>query len=116
VTEMDQQRVVHGPFHRRWAEDVQDADTIVRQLLSGELWGKAARFSDEASAKAYRGSLPPDEEGFEFWSFQPPDNQHGPRAYWRKLGDFLVAADNVHVVKLKIAFVTITQSLHSYAR
>lgn len=56
------------------------------------------------------------DEGFEFWSFQPPDNQYGTRAYWRKVGHFLVADDNLGVVKLKIAFVTVTQSLHAYAQ
>jgi hypothetical protein len=33
----DETRLAYGPFHRLLADDVQDAATIVKQLLSGEL-------------------------------------------------------------------------------
>jgi len=108
-------RLVHGPYHRLWAEDVQDAETIVKQVLSGELWGKPARFSNEPAAKAYRGALPVDEEGFEFWAFERPDNDAGRHAYWRKPGVFLVLDASLEVVKLEIAFVRVTQALHAFA-
>jgi hypothetical protein len=108
-------RTVHGPFYRKLAPEVQDADTTVKQIISGELWGKAPRFSDEAQVKAYNGTLPQGEEGFEFWAFAAPDNRYGTRVYWSKVGDFLEAADNVEILKLKIAFVKVTQSLHALA-
>lgn len=108
-------RTVFGPYYRKWAEDKQDAKTIVNQLLTGELWGKAARFSSEPAAKAYRGVLPEGEEGFEFWAFAPPDNAIGTRVYWSKLGEFLTFDGKLEQVALKIAFVRITQSLHQHA-
>lgn len=34
---VDQERAVHGPYYRL-ASETQDADAMVKQLLSGELW------------------------------------------------------------------------------
>jgi hypothetical protein len=107
-------RQAHGPYYRLWAEDVQDADTIVKQLLTGELWGKANRGTSEPTAVAYRGRLL-DQEGFEFWAFQAPDNLYGTRAYWRQPGDFVEVDDNLELVKLKIAFIRVAQALHPFA-
>ena len=109
----DQQRTVYGPFYRLRADDVQDIQTIVKQVLSGELWGKPPRFGrDTPQAKGYRGSLPEGNEGFEFWAFQPPDSYAGPHARWWTPGTDLTLDSTLEVVKLKIAFVKITQSLH----
>jgi hypothetical protein len=115
VATTHQTRVVHGPFYRKVAPEVQGAATIVRQVLSGEVWGRAPRYGGAPQAKAYRGELPAPEQGFEFWSFQSPDNNYGPHAIWHKRGDFLVVDGNLGLVKLKIAFVRITQSLHALA-
>ncbi|WP_249011263.1 hypothetical protein [Conexibacter sp. DBS9H8] len=107
-------RSVHGPFYRL-VSGTQNATTIVKQVLSGELWGEPPVFGLDPAAQAHRGRLPPSDRGFEFWSFQAPDNWNGPQVFWRKLGEFLVPADNLDVVKLSIAFVKIAQSLHEYA-
>jgi GNAT superfamily N-acetyltransferase len=58
--------------YRLLAPDVQDAQTIVKQLLSGELWGRPPRYGGSAQAKAYRGQIPMNGKGFEFWSFGLP--------------------------------------------
>jgi len=116
VAATHQERLVYGPFYRLLAPDVQDAKTIVNQLLSGELWGRPPRYGGSAQAKAYRGQIPMDDKGFEFWSFGAPDNKFGPHAFWRTRGEFLVVDDNLDLVKLKIAFVRVSQSLHALAR
>lgn len=106
---------VHGPFYRLLGAENQDAAVMVRQLLSGELWGRRGRYGSEPAAKAYRGPLPADAEGFQFWAFQPPDNEHGHVVFWARPGGYLESADNLELVKLKIAFVKVTQSLHVHA-
>jgi hypothetical protein len=84
---------------------------MVDILGSGEIWGKAPRggLGDEPRVKAHRGHIPEGELGFEFWALQPPNDPYGPRVYWSKPGEFLVAADNV--MKLKIAITKVTQRL-----
>ena len=74
-------RTVYGPFHRRLAPGVQDDETVVLQILSGEVWGKPASWGGSPQVKAYHGPLPDVEE----------------------------------VAKLQVAFVRITQDLHSRA-
>jgi hypothetical protein len=106
---------VYGPFHRA-ASETQDPAAMVEQLLTGELWGKKGRYGLEPAAKAYRGPLPHGIEGFEFWAFAPPDNAAGHPVFWSQPGEYLVSADNLGVVKLKIAFVKVTQSLHAHAK
>lgn len=110
----DQQRTVYGPYYRL-ASETQDADAMVKQLLSGELWGEAARFGIEPAAKAYRGALPAGDEGFEFWAFDAPDGAHGVPVYWREPSENLVIDGSLGVAKLKIAIVLVTQSLHTHA-
>jgi hypothetical protein len=114
MTDPDHQRTVYGPFHRLLS-DTQDAAVLVKQLLSGELWGGPGRWGGRPKAKAYRGPLPADREGFEFWSFQAPDTAHGAPAHWYETGEFLLEDGSLDVVKLKVAFVKITQSLHAIA-
>ena len=114
MADPDQQRTVHGPFHRLLS-DTQDATILVKQLLSGELWGAPGRWDGRPKAKAYRGPLPPDAQGFEFWAFAAPDTLHGAPAHWYETGEFLLEDSRLEVVKLKIAFVKITQSLQAIA-
>ena len=108
----DPPRLVHGPYKRLWAEEVQDRATAAKQVLSGEIWGKTNRDGLEPTVTAHRGRLREDQEGVEFWAFQAPDNEYGTRAYWRRPGDFVEFDGNLGVVKLKIAFVRVTQALH----
>ena len=72
-------RSVYGPFHRLLAPGVQDAHTTVRQVLSGELWGRPPAWGGEPAVKAYAGSLPDGASGVEFWAFQAPDAPYGPQ-------------------------------------
>ncbi|WP_052026796.1 hypothetical protein [Rhodovulum sp. PH10] len=53
-------------FHRLqnpWTQTDQDA---VRQVETGEIWGRPARGSDIPSVKAYRGPMPDGRRGIEF--------------------------------------------------
>ena len=108
---MYEARTVYGPFHRREAPNGQDTETIVRQVLSGELWGRVPLTGGDARVKAYRGPLPDDASGLEFWAFARPDND-GPRVFWRIAKPFVAVDTTEEVVKLKLAFVKITQDLH----
>jgi len=102
---------VYGPFHRRLAPGVQDAATVVLQVLSGEIWGRPASWGGSPAVKAHRGALPAGIAGIEFWAFQAPDTPWGPRMYWREPGEFVSAARQADTVVLKVAFVRITQDL-----
>lgn len=104
-------RQVYGPFHRLEAEFVQDEATVVRQLLSGEIWGKRARFDLAPKVRAYQGPLREGQRGVEFWSFQSPDHPFGPRAHWSSAGPYVTIDSINEIVRLKIAFVRITQGL-----
>jgi len=106
-------RAVYGPFHRLLAPDVQDAPTVVKQLLSGEIWGYTPSWGGSAAAKAYAGALGEDASGIEFWTFQTPDSPQGPRVYWRTAGPFVTIDQAKDVVRLRVAFVRITQDLHA---
>lgn len=108
---MYEKRAVYGPFHRRQAPTGQDAETLVKQMLSGELWGHAPRHGGDVCVKAYRDALPAGQSGCEFWAFAEPDTW-GPRVFWRTAGDFVTVDTIQDVVKLKVAFVRVTQDLH----
>jgi len=84
---------------------------LVGQVLSGELWGHPPLSGGDPRVKAYRDALPEGESGFEFWAFAEPDNW-GPRVFWRTAGEFVAVDSTQDVVKLKLAFVKITQDLH----
>ena len=60
-----------GPFHRRESPTQTRADAV-RQVASGEIWGRAARGGANPSVKAYRNSLPPQLRGIEFTTPVPP--------------------------------------------
>lgn len=106
-------RTVFGPFRRLLAPDVQDAETVVKQLLSGELWGRPASWGGSPMVKAHRGALERGERGIEFWSFQAPDTPAGPRIYWRTPGPYVTVDSDEETAKLKVAFVRVTQDLLS---
>lgn len=57
--------VLYGPFHRLETPTQTTADAL-KQVASGEIWGKPARWSDIPSVKAYRGTVPPGDRGIEF--------------------------------------------------
>jgi hypothetical protein len=90
---------------------VQDAPTAVRQLLSGEIWGRRSRFDLAPKVRAYRGPLRDGQRGIEFWSFQAPDHPFGPRAHWSSAGPFVTIDSTSETARLKVAFVRITQDL-----
>jgi hypothetical protein len=108
---MYDQREVFGPFHRREAPTGQDTEALIRQVLTGELWGLAPRTGGDPRVKAFRGSLPDDQSGFEFWAFAAPDD-FGPRVFWRSPRRYVTVDTGENVVKLQLAFVKITQDLH----
>jgi hypothetical protein len=108
---MYEQRTVYGPFHRREAPTGQDPATVVKQVLTGELWGHAPRYGGAPCVKAYPDGLPGGASGVEFWSFAEPDIV-GPRVYWRMAKPFVLVDTVQDVVKLELAFVKITQDLH----
>ncbi len=93
------------------APNVQDAHTAVKQLLSGEIWGRPARWGHSPTVKAYAGALTPGQSGIEFWSFQAPASPHAHRVYWRTGGRFVTFDNSNEVAKLQVAFVRVTQDL-----
>lgn len=108
-------RIAFGPFHRLLAPAVQDAETVVKQLLSGELWGLPASWGGSPAVKAHSGALGPVASGIGFWAFQAPDTPAGPRVYWRTNGPFVTIDAASDVARLKVAFVRLTQDLHALA-
>jgi hypothetical protein len=83
----------------------------VRQVLSGEIWGKAPRWGRSPAVKAYRGPLKDSESGIEFWAFQEPDSPYGPRPYWSIAGPYVTIDPDTETAKLSVAFARITQDL-----
>ena len=81
-------------------------------MMSGEVWGLPPSWGGSPAVKAYAGSLPDNASGVEFWAFQSPDAPYGPRVYWRTAGDYLAVDEQADLVKLRVAFVRITQDLH----
>lgn len=104
---------VSGPFCRLEAIPGQDAATAVKQMLSGEIWGRAARHGVRAAVQAYGRPLRLGERGVEFWSFQPPNERFGPRPSWYKPGPHLriETIDGREVAMMRVAFTRISQEL-----
>ncbi|HET6509633.1 MAG TPA: hypothetical protein VFG42_22740 [Baekduia sp.] len=104
---------VFGPFCRLEAPKGQDANTVVLQVLSGEIWGEEARAGDGPTVQAYARPLRAGERGIEFWAFQAPDTLFGPRPSWRTPGSHLVieSEGGREVAKLRVAFVRVSQDL-----
>lgn len=76
--------VVFGPFFRLYNEATQNTTDVAKILASGELWGRPPRNSDIPAVQAYRGMLPDDHAGFEFYAFSRPDQPWGKVMYWRE--------------------------------
>ena len=91
---------VYGPFHRKWSPTQTD-DHLERVLHSGELWGHPGFGSDIPAVKAHVGPLPADRAGFEFYARTTPDNDEGPRVYWRVRDDGSVR-QNDEVAKMAV--------------
>jgi hypothetical protein len=106
-----ERRQVYGPFRRLVAPGSQDAATALKQVLSGEIWGKRPRWGISPAVKAYRGSLSEGDSGIEFWSFQEPDTQYGPRIHWSTEGPYVTIDDETETARLSVAFVRITQDI-----
>ena len=106
-----QTRTAFGPFHRLLAPKVQDTETVIKQLMTGQIWGRPTRWGDSPAVKAYAGALTPGDTGIEFWSFQAPDTPAGRRAYWRTDGPFVTIDKTNDLARLHVAFVRITQDL-----
>jgi hypothetical protein len=104
------QRDVFGPFHRL-ESPTQNTATLIKQVLSGELWGSVPTWGGPPYVKAIAGALDKDSSGFEFWAFQPPSNG-GPKPQWRWPGPYVVVDSQLDIVKLQIAFVRVSQDLH----
>jgi hypothetical protein len=51
-----QTRTVFGPFHRLLAPKVQDTETVIKQLMSGEIWGYPANWGGTPAVKAIEDS------------------------------------------------------------
>jgi hypothetical protein len=83
----------------------------VRQLLSGEIWGKTPRWGRGPAVQAYAGALEEGEEGVEFWSFQPPDNVFGPINHWSTEGEYVRIDTSSETAKLTVAFVRVSAGL-----
>jgi hypothetical protein len=54
------------------------------QQQSQEIWGKAARWSNLRSVKAYRGPLPQNAQGIEFTTMVPPSSNGPYNVFWYK--------------------------------
>ena len=64
--------VYYGPFHRLQSP-TQTNDFAQKQEESGELWGRARRFSNIPQVQAYIGPLPENAIGIEFMTTVKPD-------------------------------------------
>jgi hypothetical protein len=72
----------HGPYHRIHTPS-QTEQTARLQFASGQVWGREAKWSSLLSVKAYRGPLPPTDEGIEFYTdVQPSPGQHPSDVFW----------------------------------
>jgi hypothetical protein len=83
----------------------------MKQLLSGEVWGKTPRWGRVPAVEAFRGPLKEGEKGIEFWSFQPPDNVFGPINQWSTEGEYVRIDTTMEMAKLSAAFVRVSAGL-----
>jgi hypothetical protein len=101
---------LYGPFHRRRSE-TQDAAAMVKQLLSGEMWGRVPRSGISPAVQAIPGPLPPDQLGVEFWAFEEPDRPYGPWSHWTREGPYVTIDSHEEIAKLSVAIARVTQDL-----
>ena len=62
----------YGPFHRV-ASTTQTEQDALKQKEMGQILGRAGRGSSVLTVKAYRGSLPPNHSGVEFFTSVSPN-------------------------------------------
>lgn len=73
---------IYGWFHRSHST-TQTHETALKQLSSGEIWGKPSSHSgDVPVVQAYRGRLPAGLRGVEFLALVAPDKRYG-KPEWR---------------------------------
>jgi hypothetical protein len=60
--------------------------------------------------KAYRGSLPGDIDGFEFFTGARPDRPHGTRMYWRARQDDSVREED-GTAKIQVLIARVSQDI-----
>lgn len=71
-----------GPFHRL-ESPTQTAEVAVLQESTGEIWGRSPKASEWPQVQAYRGPLPGQARGVEFFARVAPDrNDHPREARW----------------------------------
>jgi hypothetical protein len=70
-------------FHRECNTTTQSLQTLILQINSGEIWGKA-KFQGQGglSVAAYPGALPLGVDGIEFDTNIPCDSPGTPKAVW----------------------------------
>jgi hypothetical protein len=105
-----ERRYLYGPFFRRFSE-TQSPATTVKQLLTGEIWGKTPRWGRSPAVQAFAGPLPSGTTGIEFWAFQSPDNVFGPINHWSSEGPYVTIDTAAEVAKLSAAFVRVSADL-----
>lgn len=71
----------HGPFHRK-KSPTQTAAVALEQERSWVQMGRSAKWGWTPSVKAYRGPLPPGQEGVEFFTLSPPQGTHPQDVFW----------------------------------
>jgi hypothetical protein len=98
VTNAPSDDAPYGPYHRL-ESDTQSPEVALKQLASGEVWGRPAkRTSTIPKAKAYLGVLPEGRRGIEFTTEVAPDYGcipwqpvwSGPRDGVRLDGEFAI--------------------------
>lgn len=73
---------VYGPFHRKTKAGADPRRLLLQALKAGELWGRGPSESPLPAVMAFFGKLPPGSSGFEFYSFDRPDQPWGGQVYW----------------------------------
>jgi hypothetical protein len=68
---------VLGMAFHRLESPTQTRSDAVKQVASGEIWGRPARGSDIPSVKAYRNALPAGQRGVEFTTAVLPQKGSG---------------------------------------
>jgi hypothetical protein len=69
---------LYGPYHRL-ESPTQRPEIAALQVSTGEIHGRAPRWSDIPAVKAYRGRLPPGTRGVEFMTTITPYSDPHPR-------------------------------------
>jgi hypothetical protein len=93
----------YGPYHRlRSATQTEDDDW--QQMLSGELWGRASSYTGgPRRAKAWRGTLGPNDHGIEFFARVAPDlGRSGVLIWWSEGRDGVRVAGEFAIIEIRV--------------